>query len=284
MKKRYITPGGSTYDIYTDALRQPHLLIAGATGSGKSVIVNALIHAALLRLPGGPDGARLILIDPKRVELSQWRDMPHTEKYASEPDEMREALDMAMQITEKRFRQLQRQERKKYSGPDLYIIIDEFADLMTTQRKAITPTIQRLAQLGRAARVHLIIATQCPLRQIIQTEIKCNFDSRFGLRTRSAQDSRNIIERAGLERLPRYGQAVYMTPEGESLYNIPMIPDTELARVAAWWTSRRCRPGMLHRAKRWAKKVKKTLDIPHIVRQDIAVRSNKHKLKPPRRS
>lgn len=241
MKHRYITPGGSTYDIYTDALRQPHLLIAGATGSGKSVIVNALIHAALLRPPGGPDGARLILIDPKRVELAQWRNMPHTEKYASEPGEMREALNLAMQITERRFRQLQRKKQKKYNGPDLYVIIDEFADLMTTQRKHIVPTIQRLAQLGRAARVHLIIATQCPLRQIITTEIKCNIDSRFGLRTRSAQDSRNIIERAGLERLPRYGQAVYMTPEGERLYNVPMIPDAELARVEKWWTGRKCK-------------------------------------------
>lgn len=248
MNHRYITPGGSTYDIYNDALRQPHLLIAGATGSGKSVIVNALIHAALLRLPGGPDGASLILIDPKRVELSQWKETPHTVKYASEPDEMLNALDLAMQITEKRFKQLQRQGRKKYSGPDLYIIIDEFADLMTTQRKAITPTIQRLAQLGRAARVHLIIATQCPIRAVIPTEIKCNFDSRFGLRTRSAQDSRNIIERAGLETLPRYGQAVYMTPEGERLYNIPMIPDAELARVAAWWTSRKCKAGFFRRA------------------------------------
>ena len=250
MKKRYITPGGSTYNIYNDALSQPHLLIAGATGSGKSVIVNALIHAALLRLPGGPDGARLILIDPKRVELSQWRDMPHTVKYASEPDEMRDALDLAMHITENRFREVTRKKghQKKYSGPDLYIIVDEFADLMTTQRKHIAPTIQRLAQLGRAAKVHLIIATQCPLRQIIPTEIKCNFDSRFGLRTRSAQDSRNIIERAGLETLPRYGQAVYMTPEGEQLYNIPMIPETELDRVAAWWTGRKCKAGLFRRA------------------------------------
>lgn len=243
MKHRYITPGGTTYSIYADALRQPHILIAGATGSGKSVIVNALIHAALLRHPGGPDGARLILIDPKRVELVQWRDMPHTGKYASEPDEMREALKLAMRITEKRFKKIARKKgyQKKYNGPDLYIIIDEFADLMTTQKKAIAPTIQRLAQLGRAARVHLIIATQCPLRQIIPSEIKCNFDARFGLRTRSAQDSRNIIERAGLERLPRYGQAVYMTPEGERLYNIPMIPDAELARVAKWWMGRKCK-------------------------------------------
>lgn len=257
MKKRYITPGGSTYDIYNDALRQPHLLIAGATGSGKSVIINALIHAALLRLPGGPDGARLILIDPKRVELIQWRDMPHTVAYASEPDEMLPTLQHAMDLCDRRYHEAVRRRKKQYDGPDLYIVIDEFADLMTTQGRTVAPIIQRLAQVGRAARVHLIIATQSPLRQIIPSTIKCNFDARFGLRTRSAQDSRNIIERAGLERLPRYGKAVYMTPERDGLVTVSMVPDAELERVAAWWTSRRCRPGMLRRATAWAKKRKK---------------------------
>lgn len=235
MKHRYTTPGGQVYNLYTDALKQPHLLIAGATGSGKSVIVNALIYTALHRLPGGPTGARFILIDPKRVELAQWRHVPHTAMYASEPDEMIEALNTAMQITEQRFKQIQRQKQKKFDGPDLYIIVDEFADLMTTQGRTIKPIIQRLAQLGRAARVHLVIATQTPIRTVIPTEIKCNFDARFGLRARSAQDSRNILDHSGLELLPRYGQAVYMTPEGETLYNIPMIPDADLERIAWFW-------------------------------------------------
>lgn len=235
MKHQYTTPGGQVYNLYTDALKQPHLLIAGATGSGKSVIVNALIYTALHRLPGGPTGARFILIDPKRVELSQWRDLPHTAIYASEPDEMIAALNAAMQITEQRFKQIQRQKQKKFDGPDLYVIVDEFADLMTTQGRTIKPLVQRLAQLGRAARVHLVIATQTPIRTVIPTEIKCNFDSRFGLRARSAQDSRNILDHSGLELLPRYGQAVYMTPEGETLYSIPMIPDADLDRIARFW-------------------------------------------------
>lgn len=258
MKHKYITPGGNTYDIYNDALRQPHLLIAGATGSGKSVIVNALIHAALLRLPGGPDGARLILIDPKLVELAQWRKMPHTVAYASEPEEMLPTLRHAMALCDRRYHEAMRRKKKQYDGPDLYVIVDEFADLMTTQCRTVTPIIQRLAQVGRAAKIHLIIATQTPIREVIPTRIKCNFDARFGLRTRSAQDSRNIIERAGLETLPRYGRAVYMTPEAEQLCNVPMIPDAELCRVADWWTSRRCRPGIIWRATKWGKKNQKT--------------------------
>lgn len=134
---------------------------------------------------------------------------------------------------------MQRAGQRKYHGPDLYIIVDEFADLMTTQRKAVMPLVQRLAQIGRAARVHLVIATQTPIAKVLPTEIKCNFDSRFGLRTRSAQDSRNILDRSGLELLPRYGQAVYMTPEQFQLYNIPLTPDDELDSIARYWTSQK---------------------------------------------
>ena len=235
MKHKYTTPTGKTTSLYQDALAQPHLLIAGATGSGKSVIINGLIHSALLQFPFGAGGAQFILIDPKRVELSQWRYMPHTICYASEPDEMIDALFCAMDICEKRYKIMQKTGQRKSDDADLYVIVDEFADLMTTQGRTVKPLVQRLAQIGRAARVHLIIATQTPIAKVIPTEIKCNFDSRFGLRARSAQDSRNIIDHAGLELLPKYGQAVYMTPAGETLYRIPMIDDAELHRVQVWW-------------------------------------------------
>lgn len=242
----YTTPGGEVYTLFSDALRQPHLLIAGATGSGKSVIINDLIYTALHRLPSGDHGAQFILIDPKRVELVQWAEMPHTVRYASEPEEMLSALVEAMNICERRYCQMQTAGQRKYHGTDLYIIVDEFADLMTTQRRAVMPLVQRLAQIGRAARVHLVIATQTPIAKVLPTEIKCNFDSRFGLRTRSAQDSRNILDRSGLELLPRYGQAVYMTPEQFQLYNIPLTSDADLDWIADFWTAQR-RPHGLKR-------------------------------------
>ena len=233
----YTTPTGQYYKLYADMLKQPHILIAGATGSGKSVVINGMISTLLYRLPGQstPDRAQIILIDPKRVELVAYRNIPHTIKYASEPSEMLSALVYAMEVTETRYKMMQKERVKKFTGGDLYVIIDEFADLMTTQKRAVVPVIQRLAQIGRAAKVHIILATQTPIAKILPTEIKCNFDSRVGLRTRSAQDSRNIIGKAGLERLPLYGEGYYMTPAQENLWDIPMVDENELDRLISWW-------------------------------------------------
>ena len=229
---RYRTPGGTASALYLDALAQPHLLIAGTTGSGKSVIVNALIYTALYR---SPNDVGLILIDPKRVELAQFAGVPHCLRYASEPDTMPEALRYAMALTEARFKAMRRERVKMYSGGEVYVVIDELADLMLTARKEVQPLIQRLCQLGRAARVHVIACTQSPISKVIPTEIKVNFDSRFGLRTRSAQDSRNILGVSGLENLPIYGEGVYMKPRETTLYHIPMIPEEELAARVEWW-------------------------------------------------
>lgn len=247
MKHTYHTPAGKSYSLFCDALDQPHLLIAGATGSGKSVIINGLIYTALYRFPFGPGGAQFILIDPKRVELRQWADVPHTIRYASEPDEMLSALFEAMDLCETRYREMQRAGVRKFEGPDIYVIVDEFADLMTTQGRTVKPLVQRLAQIGRAARVHLIIATQTPIAKVIPTEIKCNFDSRFGLRARSSQDSRNIIEQSGLELLPRYGQAVYMTPAGTQLYNVPFIDEDRLDAMRLHWEAQNRKLPLLYR-------------------------------------
>ena len=235
-KNTVITPSGTISSLYDKLLHQPHLLIAGATGSGKSVVVNGLIATALYNAPGRMvGGVEFILIDPKRVELAQYRPLRHTLLYASEPSDFLYALDAAMEITEDRYRTMQAQGVRKWTGGDLYIIIDEFADLMTTQRRAVQPVIQRLAQIGRAASVHLIIATQTPISKVLPTEIKCNFDARIGLRTRSRQDSINILGHAGLETLPRYGEGIVMLPEGETLYKIPMVDDAEIERLCSWW-------------------------------------------------
>jgi len=235
MIKRYKTPAGEIYNLYGDMLAQPHLLIAGATGSGKSVAVNGIIYTALYNAPGR---VQFILIDPKRVELSQYKKLPHTLIYASEPGDMITALNMAMQFTENRYKAMQRDGVRKYPGGDIYVIIDELADLMTTNKKQVQPLLQRLCQIGMAARVHVIACTQCPLSVVIPTPIKVNFDSRLALRTRSAQDSRNILDKKGCECLPRYGQGYYMTPEGLTLYNIPMIQEDEINSIINHWKPR----------------------------------------------
>lgn len=227
-----------TYDLYENMLSQPHLLIAGATGSGKSVIINGLIYTLLTRDSGyGEGGAEFILIDPKRVELSAYRYMPHTILYASEPEDMRGALSSAMDIIDNRYQTMQAQGIRKWIWGDTYIIIDEFADLMTTDKKHIMPLVQRIAQVGRAASAHLIIATQTPIAKVLPTEIKCNFDARVALRTRSAQDSRNILGEKGAEELPRYGECYYMTPEGTTRYYVPYYTDDDINAMLNYWYS-----------------------------------------------
>lgn len=220
------------YHHFEDMLDQPHLLIAGATGSGKSVVINGLIYTALLR---NSQAAKFILIDPKRVELSLYKGLPHVLRYASEPAEMVQAIQYAMAVCEQRYQQMACERVRKYSGGDVWVIIDEFADLMTTNARQVKPLIQRLAQIGRAAKVHVILATQTPIAKVLPTEIKCNFDARVGLRTRSAQDSRNILGYTGLENLPRFGECVYMRPEGDIRMKVPYIDDAELQRMVDHW-------------------------------------------------
>ena len=232
----YTTPTGMVNTLYVDALKQAHLLIAGKTGSGKSVVENGIIDTLLHRLPFDKLGnAQMILIDPKGNEIYKYAKLPHTLVYAYQPKEMMDALQYAMDLTMKRFQVLRESGDDYYNGSDVYVFIDEFADLMTTQGKTVKPLIQRLCQLGRAARVHVVICTQTPIAKVIPTEIKCNFDSRFGLRTRSEQDSRNIIGKTGLELLPEYGEGYYMTPKEERYYMIPYVTKNEIRETIAWW-------------------------------------------------
>lgn len=230
----WTTPEGNAQNLYLNALGQTHLLVGGTTGSGKSVLVNGLIYTALFR---APSAVQFILIDPKRVELVEYKPLPHVLRYASEPDTMTAALDLAMNATESRFTVMQSEGVKKWRGGDLYVIIDELADLMTTNRKTVQPLLQRLCQIGRAARVHVVACTQTPISAVIPTQIKVNFDSRFILRTRTAQDSRNLMDRTGAELLSRYGQAYYSTPEyiPPALVTVPMIPDNEISARVSWW-------------------------------------------------
>lgn len=128
-RKTWETPQGSYYNLFADMLQQPHLLVAGATGSGKSVVINGIITTAL---KDSPAAVQFIFIDPKRVELVDYKPLPHTLKYASEPGDMVQALQYAMDTTESRYRAMQARHKKNYSGGAVYVIIDELADLMTT--------------------------------------------------------------------------------------------------------------------------------------------------------
>lgn len=237
MIHNYTAPGGSYSRLYADMASKPHLLIAGKTGSGKSTVLNGIIHALL---HDTPDADRFIMIDLKKVELSDYKYIPHLHKYADDGQSALQALQQALTITEARYSDMARRRIKEYDGSNLYVIIDEMADLLTIKatKAPAEEMIQRLCQIGRGARVHVIGCTQhIPT---IPTAIRCNFDNRVALRTTSAQDSRNIMYRPGAEKLPdpiteHRAMCYYVTSSGPTLYNIPMVPADEIRRVVEHW-------------------------------------------------
>ncbi len=220
-------------ELYESFLSQPHLLIAGATGSGKSVLINDFITYILKTRT--PEQTRLILIDPKKVELIKYVNSPHTIKYADENTNIINLLDLLIDEMMKRYKCLQSTNEVKWLGAHIYVFIDELADLLTTNKKSVLPKLQRLAQLGRAAGIHLIMATQRPTKDILSGQLKVNLDSRIALRVATPQDSRNIIDISGAELLPRYGRALYKSPEYiiPILINISYVGDDELKSVIA---------------------------------------------------
>lgn len=221
---------GKTHPMYEKLVdSQSHILIAGMTGSGKSVIINGMINSILYR---STCKDIMILIDPKRVELSRYKKMPHCGLFATESFDIEIALRKALQIIENRFTEMEEEGKRFYEGPKLHIFIDEMADLMLSNKRA-ADYIQRIAQIGRAANVQLICATQCPLASVIPTRIQVNFGVIIGLHTRNAQDSRNIIGTSGCEKLPKYGRGLiqYADEVLPKETSIPMVSDEDIQGI-----------------------------------------------------
>lgn len=240
----YRTPSGMM--CYTPFLRladRPHLLIAGATGSGKSVALNGIITSLLMT--ESPFKCQFVLIDPKKVELNQYEPLPHTARYASEHPDIVRALQWAVDETDRRFSYMQRNSLREYDGPHLYVIIDELADLMVSVKKETLPQLQRLAQIGRAARVHVIACSQNIMAQTIPTVLRCNFSTILGLRTCNAQQSRFLISATGCEMLPdpkKEGKGYGYLRDGADLEKFPIYRYAQETtdKLIAWWTSSAC--------------------------------------------
>lgn len=240
----WTTPAGRYPTAYKKMLKEPHLLIAGATGSGKSVLLNGLIYTALF---DAPCETQFILCDPKRVELSRYKDLPHVLRLAKDTASIDLALREAYQIMMARYATMERKGQVETDERDIYVIVDEFAKLVlrganreeNRLKKSIEASIEEIAELGRAAHVHLILATQAPNRQTLKANITLNLVSRVALHCDSAIESRQIIGRAGAELLPRYGELLYKTPETSApvhYVNVPMIPPEQIAAQVKWWT------------------------------------------------
>lgn len=215
---RGVAGGGEVADLS----RMPHLLVAGATGSGKSVMINAFLLSLLYR--NSPADMKLILVDPKRVELSLYQDIPHLlSPVITEPEKCISALKWAVAEMERRysvFADLGKRNIDEYNAGDteehmpyIVIVIDEMADLMMMAPQDMEALIVRLAQKARATGIHLVLATQRPSVNVITGLIKANIPARISFSTVSQVDSRTIIDQAGAEKLLGNGDMLFITPE-----------------------------------------------------------------------
>ena len=231
-KKSLLTAGIgkdiSGNNIYCDIAKMPHLLIAGTTGSGKSVCMNSLIVSILYRAT--PEDVKLLMIDPKKVEFSKYENIPHLlVPVVTDPRKASGALGWAVSEMLKRYQAFSDTGVRNIEGynnyvkkhgdmdpmPNIVIFIDELSDLMMAAPKEVEDSICRLAQMARAAGMHLVIATQRPSVDVITGLIKANISSRIALTVSSQIDSRTIIDTSGAEKLLGYGDMLY-APMGKS--------------------------------------------------------------------
>ncbi|MDK2970675.1 MAG: segregation ATPase FtsK/SpoIIIE, family [Candidatus Sumerlaeota bacterium] len=249
---------GKTIDgtpYFADLAKMPHLLIAGATGAGKSVCLNTIICSLLYR--NRPDQVRLIMVDPKRVELSVYGDIPHLlAPVVCEPKCAASALEWAVEQMEERYKQLvalgvrnidgynriaanpekhaKSRGRKIKPMPYMVIVVDELADLMLVAKADVEESIQRLAQMARAVGIHLILATQRPSVNVITGIIKANFPSRIAFQVSQKVDSRTILDMNGAEALLGKGDMLFSKGGAGKPIRIQgaFLSDDEVERIA----------------------------------------------------
>jgi len=231
-----------------DITRMPHLLVAGATGSGKSVCLNTIIMSLLYS--NGPDDLKVILVDPKRVEFPIYNGIPHLiTPVITEVDKTVNALKWAIREMNRRFDLLSKMQARdilSYNSrcqeklPYIVVIVDELADLMVTAKQDVESQIVRLAQMSRAVGIHLVLATQRPSVDVITGLIKANIPARIAFSVASLMDSRTILDQSGAEKLIGRGDMLYSTAEMSSPRRIQgvFVADDEISRVVEYVKSK----------------------------------------------
>jgi S-DNA-T family DNA segregation ATPase FtsK/SpoIIIE len=245
--------------VVSDLQKMPHLLAAGSTGTGKSVSINAMILSLLFR--SRPDQVKMILIDPKRLELGLYQDIPHLlVPVVTEPKIAQNALRWAVTEMETRYKKLAKRGVRNLEAyneqakqlpipglsdspanadddrdplPYIVIVIDELADLMMTSPREVEESITRLAQMARAVGIHLILATQRPSVDVITGLIKANFPARISFRVASKVDSRTILDSNGAEQLLGRGDMLFLPPGSSRLLRVhgPLVTEEEVLQV-----------------------------------------------------
>ncbi len=226
--------------------KMPHLLVAGATGSGKSVAINSIILSILFN--ARPSEVKLAMIDPKMLELSVYADIPHLlAPVVTQPKKAAEMLRAVVAEMERRYRQLSEKGNKNIESynkglpeaerlPYIVVIIDELADLMMTVAREVEDSIMRLAQMARAAGIHLIVATQRPSVDVITGLIKANLPSRISFQVSSKTDSRTILDANGAENLLGMGDMLFQPPNSSHIIRAHgcFVSEAEIHRVVAF--------------------------------------------------
>lgn len=237
--------------VAADLARMPHLLIAGATGSGKTVCLDSIICCLLFH--NSPDEVRLIMVDPKRVELVAFNGMPHlAAPVVVDSDKAIKALRWLNYEMDNRYRQFAKEGVRNIEGynkdrpsgevmPYLVLVIDELADLMMTAFDEVEHTLCRVAQLARATGIHLIVATQRPSVDVVTGLIKANFPTRISFVVTSQVDSRTILDTVGAEKLLGRGDMLYMPSEAGRPRRLQgcFISDAEIERLVYFWGNQR---------------------------------------------
>jgi S-DNA-T family DNA segregation ATPase FtsK/SpoIIIE len=245
-----------------DLTQMPHLMIAGSTGSGKSVAINSMIVSMLYK--STPEEVKFILIDPKRLELGLYENIPHLfTPIVTEPKQAANVLRRATIEMEERLKKLAEhgvrniEQYNKIFEPDstlslfdtsgerehplpyIVIVIDELADLMMVEPQSVEESITRLAQMSRAVGIHLILATQRPSVDVITGLIKANMPSRISFRVASKVDSRTILDSNGAEALLGRGDMLFMPPGSARLLRLhgPLVTEKEIGKAVDWWKS-----------------------------------------------
>jgi len=235
--------------IFADLAEMPHLLIAGATGSGKSVCINAIVSSLIFN--NGPDAVRLVMIDPKMVELTRYNGLPHL--IAPVVVELESAVAALRWVTfqmDERYRKFSAEKARHLEDynrkmaaqgqdplPRIVVVIDELADLMMMAPEEVERSICRIAQMARATGIHLVIATQRPSVDVVTGLIKANFPARISFAVTSQVDSRVILDTAGAEKLLGRGDMLFMAPDSSHLQRLQgcFVSDREVDNLVKFW-------------------------------------------------
>lgn len=239
--------------VVSDLARAPHLLIAGATGSGKSACINGVIISLLMY--HGPESLRFIMVDPKLVELPGYNRIPHMiGKVITDLEDVHGALTWLLLQMDDRYalfreykvrdiesyNKLARRRKKLEPLPHIVLVVDELADLMMTAPEEIEKLLVRLAQMARATGIHLVLATQRPSTDVVTGLIKANFPSRIAFAVTSQVDSRVILDTPGAEKLLGQGDMLFLRPDKAKIERVQgsYVNDAEIKRVVDWWQER----------------------------------------------